>query len=179
MGASPAVHLPRSASIWLQLYYYVANVCFSSLESWNSSRVLVGPYKRDSTQGPAQWRKIKSKLLFHPKWDAESSNFDLLMFKIEAITKKNLKPIKLNKSKSVPGDNETLTAIGMGVDESGSVSNVLRKVKITTVSHAACKAAWAPNDIVKRTTVCATTTGCKSVFGGMPVASVMIRRYLC
>ena len=129
-------------------------------------------------------QEIKSKLLVHPKWDEDAANFDYLMFKIEAVTKKNLKPIKLNKSKAVPGNNKTLTAIGMGEDESGSVSNKLRKVKITAVSHSACKAAWASKgDIVKRTMVCGTTTGCKSVFSGMSTASVLcilvlILRYL-
>lgn len=137
-------------------------------DAWNSSRVLVGPYQRDSTQGPAQWRKIKSKLIPHPNYNVGTKAYDYLMFKIESVTKKNLKPIRLNKSKNNPSQDEKVQAIGMGLNDDGDISTRLEKVTLTAVSHADCKAAWEGNgQIIDETImVCASTTGGKDVCGG-------------
>ena len=136
--------------------------------AWNSVRVLVGPYQRDSTLGPAQWRNIKSNFTIHPEYNDANLNYDYVMFKIEAVTKTNLKPIKLNKSNTNPVVNQPLTTIGMGVDNSGDISNLLKKVTISTVSYPVCRAAWAPYDLLIKDeiVVCATTTDCKTAWRG-------------
>lgn len=128
----------------------------------------MGPYRRDSTLGPAQWRNITSKLIVHPNFNDNTLENDYLMFKIEAVTKKNLKPIKLNKSNTNPVVNQPLTTIGMGVDNSGDISNLLKKVTISTVSYPVCRAAWAPYDLLIKDeiVVCATTTDCKTAWRG-------------
>ena len=128
----------------------------------------MGPYTRDSTQGPAQWRKIKSKLLPHPNYNEGTHAYDFLMFKIESVTKKNLKTIKLNKSNSNPSKDEKVRVIGMGLNDDGEISNVLEKVTLTAISHADCKAAWESSGVVIDETVmvCASTTGGKDVCGG-------------
>ena len=128
----------------------------------------MGPYRRDSTLGPAQWRNITSKLIVHPNFNDNTLENDYLMFKIEAVTKKNLKPIKLNKSKTNPVVNQTLTTIGMSVMESGAISNCLKKVSISTVSYSACRTALAveQSPIIDEIMIYATSTGCKSAFFG-------------
>lgn len=163
--------------------------------AFNSTRVLVGPHIRDSTDGPAQWRDIQSNLIVHPQYNVSHGRFDLMLFKITKVTLPNLKPIALNADMDDPTNDENLTAIGMGVNEDGFISNVLEKITITAVSHSACEQAWLSlknTTIDERSMVCASTTGGKDVCGGKldlnflqmcggstsPVLTVYIRRRL-
>ena len=49
-------------------------------------KVLVGAYRRGTTEGGAQWRAVKSSMQVHPQNDHNSLANDVMLFKIAPTT---------------------------------------------------------------------------------------------
>jgi Trypsin len=129
----------------------------------------VGPYLRDSTEGPAQYRNRVGSVQVHPQYDETSIQYDFILFKIQPVTLSNLKPISLNLDADNPKAGQALTVIGMGVSDDGKTSNVLEGVQLTAVSQEQCQQEWSTSggrDIDAASMVCASTTNGKDVCGG-------------
>jgi Trypsin len=85
--------------------------------SYIGSNVLVGSFVYNSTSGEmAQWRNIVGKMVVHPDYVGRANGFqhDVMLFKIEPVTYKNLRPVDLNTLMSNPRKGQKLTAIGYG-----------------------------------------------------------------
>jgi Trypsin len=140
-------------------------------DSFNgSSKVLVGPYLRDSTEGPAQYRDRDGALQVHPEYNKTTIKYDFMLFKIQPVTLSNLKPITLNVDADNPEADQALTVIGMGLSDENTTSNVLEGVQLSAVSHEQCQQEWSTSggqDIDVTSMVCASTTNGKDVCGGM------------
>ena len=111
-----------------------------------SSRVLVGSFRRGSTNGPAQWRNITSDIHIHPGLDSVNSTYfvkDFAIMKIEAVTLPNLVPVVLNPVRVTPSNGKNLTVLGYGKWRDGGapdeVSNVLRKASVRALTTKACQ----------------------------------------
>ena len=107
--------------------------------------MLVGSYRRGSTQGPAQWRNITSDIHIHPGLKYVNKTYfvkDFAMMKIDAVTLPNLVPIVLNPVPVTPSNGKNLTVLGYGRWKRGtenSVSNVLRRASVRVLNTQACK----------------------------------------
>lgn len=69
--------------------------------------------------GNAERRNVITKVK-HPKYNDRTHAYDLLLLKIQKVTKPHLKPVKLNTSNSVPttrGNGSLLTVMGMGATD--------------------------------------------------------------
>lgn len=79
-----------------------------------NSKVMVGSTKRRELTPGSQARRVVGNPVLHPRWDENSMQYDLMMFKIEQVTEPGLTPIRLNRQTTVPFNKEVLTAIGTG-----------------------------------------------------------------
>ena len=136
-------------------------------DAFKSTRVLVGPYNRDSLDGPAEYRSIIGDLVPHPAFDKATNKNDYMLFKIEAVTLTNLKPIVLNTNASVPLVGLPITVLGMGqTGTTANVSSILRSAVIQSLAHTVCQTAYTGvQDIDETTMLCGTSTGRDSCLG--------------
>lgn len=104
----------------------------------------------DKDVGDAQWRKIIRRLP-HPDYDSSipptNIKHDLMLIKIEKVTKPHLKPIELNFDDSFPTDGQNLRVIGMGmtrsnIHDNAPISYDLRLVDLTSVNTKQCRDDW-------------------------------------
>lgn len=106
------------------------------------SKVRVGSYSQpgitlDNGGATYQTRNI-ARMIPHPKYDAETTNFDFALFKIDmAITDDYLlsNMMTLDETEDVDGSldkGETLTAIGLGQTEGGSEPSLISATNIPT-----------------------------------------------
>lgn len=110
-----------------------------------NGRVLVGAVRAGSTSvGNAQWRAVTSKMIKHPKYTARTNSNDLMMFKIQPVTKKHLKPIGLNFNGSLPKAGQGLKVIGMGaLNPAGTQYGYqLRQTVVKAMSHKVCNSRY-------------------------------------
>jgi trypsin len=92
-----------------------------------------------------QWRNVVSPMHVHPQFSWDTMEFDVLMFKIQPVTRSNLKQalmdqnITLNFNSTIPAEAEWLTVIGNGaVREGGPEVDDLRKVRVQYVPAETC-----------------------------------------
>ena len=132
-----------------------------------ATKVLVGGTLINQAAGVAQFRRVLSKMRVHPAFSFETFGFDLMMFKIQPVTKVpllqalNNTPIAVNTLGAFPPVNETLTVIGFGaIKESGVTSKKLLKVDVQTVGTAQCQAAYGrANLTITNSMLCAGVKG--------------------
>lgn len=106
-----------------------------------------------------------SPMHLHPNYNGNTMVNDYMMFKIQAVTLTNLKPIALNTNAANPADGQALTVIGFGAtSEGGGGSNKLLKVAVNTVAHTKCNSQYG-GEIDKNTMLCAAATGKDSCQG--------------
>jgi hypothetical protein len=140
----------------------------------------VGPYERESTDGPAQWRYRIGDLHVHAGFDMSHMRHDLMLFRIQPVSLANLRPIRFNLESDVPRTGQKLTAIGMGLNDDGVTSNALEGVTLTAVSDKQCYNEWSTNgdrQIDRKSMVCASTTGGKDVCNGEQCNSSCVQVY--
>ena len=111
---------------------------------------MVGATKLSNTTGKAQWRTITSDIMVHPDYQETKTTFglrrefDFALMKIQAVTRPNLIPVKLNADNENPKAQQSLTVLGFGRTtniENGPYrpSKVLRKLTATATSWADCQ----------------------------------------
>jgi Trypsin len=107
-------------------------------------QVLVGASRKSTTTGTAaQWRKIVSRMVMHPRYSWGSDNNDFMLFKIEPVTNPGLAPILLNEDPAVPRAGDQFTVVGMGYNSSNYTSpDRLLKVPVRYVEHDLCQGQW-------------------------------------
>lgn len=114
--------------------------------------VLVGAVKRNNAAvGDAQWRNIIGMPHPHPDYDFSEPpadrKHDLMLVKIQKVTKAHLKPIKLNFRAKFPADNKNLRVIGMGrtsskFDPDSKTSEDLQQVDMISYNSKQCVNDW-------------------------------------
>jgi Trypsin len=75
-------------------------------------RVLVGAYRRGTTEGGAEWRSVQSYMQVHPGFDQNSFSNDVMLFK---IAPSNATPVVLNTDPGDPAPGANLTTAGFGL----------------------------------------------------------------
>jgi Trypsin len=107
-------------------------------------QVLVGASLKSKTNGTAaQWRKLASRMVMHPRYSWGSDNNDYMLFKIEPVTNPGLAPILLNEDPAVPRVGDQFTVVGMGYNSSNYTSpDRLLKVPVRYVEHDLCQGQW-------------------------------------
>lgn len=122
-------------------------------------KVLVGAKKSRTAGGGAQWRKVKSSMVQHPDYEGKSQKNDFMMFQIAPVTKKKLKPIRINSSDNVPAKKDKLTVIGFGAtSEGGALSSELRQVTVKYIPTSACNKMY-KGDVDGASMLCAGVDG--------------------
>ena len=110
----------------------------------------MGATKLSNTTGKAQWRTITSDIMVHPDYQETKTTFglrrefDFALMKIQAVTRPNLIPVKLNANNENPKAQQSLTVLGFGrTTKIGNgpyrPSKVLRKLTATATSWADCQ----------------------------------------
>jgi len=136
--------------------------CYNTIRS----RVLVGALKEGSElTGNAQYRDVvPGSLQKHPRYNSVSQQYDMMLFKIQAVTKPHLKPVKLNRS-GRPQTQSKLTAIGTGaLNPAGTMYGPdLRMVDINAVSHQECQRKYGRINIYAQ--VCASAPKKDTCYG--------------
>jgi len=110
--------------------------------------VLVGAVDQtDFSAGDAELRFVQSEQMLHPRYDAEGDNrFDIMVFKIQAVTKLHLEPIELNLDDNYPSDGQLLRVIGFGLtsdpssDPNATVSDELLYADVIQENADSCAA---------------------------------------
>jgi trypsin len=145
--------------------------------------VIVGNTLKDKVTSGAQKRSIVGEKVVHPGFDYFSFEHDVMLFKIQPVTKSRLRPIPLNLKANVPYNNQVLTTMGFGAtSEGGSNSNVLRKVNVQAVPYAECRPLVSSFVLHRPTMFCAGIDGggydsCNGDSGGPiidPVNNVLV-----
>jgi trypsin len=109
-------------------------------QDYFADHVIVGNTRKGKVTEGAQKRSIVGRKVVHPNFDYFSFESDIMLLKIQPVTLKRLRPIKLNEKARVPFNNQVLTTMGYGdTSEGGSGSDVLLKVDVEAVPHAECE----------------------------------------
>lgn len=113
--------------------------------SFLNKQVSIGAYKFWENNGGAEGRFCE-KLISHPKYSQNPSNYDYAMCKldrpVESFNKGNIQ-IELNFDRNTPSDGEDLIVMGFGTLESGgSVPEYLRDVTVDYISTSFCNDAY-------------------------------------
>jgi Trypsin len=111
------------------------------LSGYFGGKVLVGAYKRGSTEGGAQWRDVKSPMQVHPDVDLDYAINDVMLFKIAPT---NLTPVELNTDPIDPVPGVNLTAAGFGIKRSDVPlqPRYLQKVTVQSLANDVCNTLW-------------------------------------
>jgi len=114
------------------------------------SRVLVGAVNKEKRSvGKAQWRAVVSEQLQHPRFDQNliDLGYDVMLYKIEAVTKQHLQPIALNFDEDYPSDGQKLRVIGVGAEFSSQpfedLPEELRYTDVFKENDDFCVTIWA------------------------------------
>jgi Trypsin len=108
------------------------------------SQVAVGQYEYGSTSnGMAQYREIQGLKVVHPNFTITKAgipSYDLVLFKIQAVDKPHLRPIKLNTELNTPAVGDDLTTIGFGNTAwNTSHSSILLKTTLQHIPTSTCE----------------------------------------
>jgi secreted trypsin-like serine protease len=135
-----------------------------------NSMIVVGNTQYNTLTSGSQARRIVSQPVFHPKWNRNNFQYDLMLFKIEAVTVPGLTPIRLNRNTEVPDKNEVLTAIGFGATSNGgSGSFDLLTVNLPFVPYQECNSLVPGARVHDDSMICAAGQGpstCQGDSGG-------------
>jgi len=125
--------------------------------------VLVGAVKAwEEGVGDAQWRNvIPGTKVKNPKFKGSQAGYDIMLFKIETVTKAHLQPVKLNSNSASPSTGNMLTTIGMGAlnSQGDRFDPNLRWVEVQNRSRRMCRRYYGPD------TLCAGSPGKDSCLG--------------
>jgi len=139
------------------------DVVMSAAHCYNAikSRVLVGAVKENQPSvGDAEWRNVLSATkIKHPKYNARTNAYDIMLFKIQEVTKPHLVPVKLNGNDSVPSVGSQLEVIGIGATNAAGTQYGpdLRYVNVKSFSQNYCKDRYG-SGIIENAMLCAGVT---------------------
>jgi len=120
-----------------------------------TSIVYVGLYQQ-SDKTTAETFKVK-KVVVHPKNDASDQDFDFALVELDGDSKAT--PLAFNKSEiTIPSDSSLISTVagwGYTTENSGTIPDTLQKVDVPLVPEATCAAAYAQNNKVTDSMICA------------------------
>ena len=132
--------------------------------NFGNGRVLVGAVRKSAENvGNAQWRNILGQKYVHPNYVTKNENNDLMIFKIEPVTKPNLRPIALNGMQNRPRAGQQLKIIGFGaVDNGNTFLPELRQATVKYMKNSVCNRRWIGYQIHQKTHLCAANFRARS-----------------
>jgi trypsin len=99
--------------------------------------VFVGAHEVDDTQVTAAATRVIVRQYPYPDIDFTSWDNDLTLFQLDRPVL-SLPPVQLNSDADVPSPDSTLTVIGFGATQTGSLSDFLREVDVYPVDSDKC-----------------------------------------